>query len=139
MKKAFSIFGSLAVALVVLLGFSGGASAYNGTGYFSTEDGKIDGTVTVNTKYAFVGVYDLEAYNSYGYDRIYEDASMLKVRLCSYSTGNCTSYKRFTLPDSTSTYPYVHFPNMRNGKYYIDIIDTWPDYSIRGTYTARDF
>ncbi|OYD09659.1 hypothetical protein [Paludifilum halophilum] len=58
-----------------------------------------------------VNMYDLQPSVS---------ASQLRVRLCSASTGNCTSYKEPT----GSNYMYVKFTNMYGGGYYVDVRDT---------------
>lgn len=136
MRKVISMFSlifSLAMVLV-LFGIHGSASASDYyEGWFTTEDGAWDGEITVSSSLDLVrvGVRDTESISSVGYvDDLYGDTSMLRVRLCSVSSGNCTSYKSFTSDH------LADFTNMKTGTYHVDIIDTWSSYHIRGYATV---
>lgn len=74
---------------------------------FTTYDGKWDGTVYATTDDANFRIWVTAV------DWIERD---LITRLCSATSGSCTSYKGFS--DYTG---FAEFYNMKPGKYYIDI------------------
>ncbi|WP_440604126.1 hypothetical protein [Bacillus sp. GB_SG_008] len=125
-------------ALAGTLGPGFGKATYGGTFYsFVTEDGEYDGASWVpNTgQNIMIRLVDLHSINkNSGYKTpIYSNPSMLQVRLCSKSTGNCTVYKPFYWGSFKGTSGYfASFTNMKAGNYQIDIIDSWSSYRFSG-------
>ncbi|KAF0816149.1 hypothetical protein [Cytobacillus sp. FSL R5-0596] len=92
--------------------------------HFKTQDGKWDGKGSISNG-ATVHVY------IYPYKQIYS-GSDFRIRLCSASSGKCTSYKtpkRYSI--STVDSFYTSFYSMYGGTYYVDVIDYVPG-SVEG-------
>ncbi|GGE10724.1 hypothetical protein GCM10011571_10050 [Marinithermofilum abyssi] len=120
--------------------FSFGIPSYADTSYgntwFATEDGKWDKTIATTTTDTNVRITlgDLWRVNKSTGERIYYASDFLPLdgRLCSASTGNCTSYKSFNDP----TFGYIPFTNMKPGTYYLDVIDYETGYTYEGYVSA---
>lgn len=133
-------FKTLALSLsmgVFVLGFGiSQASAEvitSGYTYFETEDGQYEKTVPISSSVRSTGITikDIKKIDrNSGVYTPYDDATPLKVRLCSASTGNCTGFKSF---ESGGLSRYSAFwVGMIPGTYRVDIVDTWSNYRFAG-------
>lgn len=115
-KKFILMLAVITIFTVSFIGFSSSASAEPFR--FTTGDGQWDGGIQVpNGADVSIGIVD------WGSD-------MLKVRLCSAATGNCTAYK----PIFSTEYGNVtFFTNMAGGYYYGDVAKaTYLDRQVTG-------
>ena len=131
MKKVLSVMGFLVLSIVIMFGPSEKASAAGYDDYyFSTNDGRWDGTFTVQT----YGNKVLLAIDYYGGELwtnpagLYLNISDVKARLCNASSGNCTGYKALTPYGSAAQ---VSWTNMIPGTYRLDIVEPY-SYTISG-------
>ncbi|MGG3523641.1 hypothetical protein ABES33_28455 [Bacillus pseudomycoides] len=122
MKKLLSIMGSSVLSLGVLFGFSGSASAAGyEDNYFTTNDGKWDGTFTVGTYGNMIYLNIERAWKNSSGSAI--EVTDLKARLCNASTGNCTSYKTFYPGEPHIAEAY--WQNLIPGTYRVDITEPY--------------
>ncbi|WP_124726756.1 hypothetical protein [Staphylospora marina] len=138
MKRVLVLMTGLVVALAGMLVApaekSYAAQDFYGPASFTTEDGKWDGNITVDSTYRTVRLTIdqnlMRIYKATDIPKPWSPAS-LTARLCSASSGNCTSFKTF---GSSRT---ITFTNMLPAKYYIDIRDPWTDSYAVGKISAR--
>ncbi|SDW64060.1 hypothetical protein SAMN05444487_10510 [Marininema mesophilum] len=98
--------------------------------YFKTEDGKYEQTIqTINNDDVTVDTFDVKKVNKSTGEKSDGSPSSLDVRLCSSSSGNCTSWKNLSID--------AYFWNMKAGTYYIDIRDKYASYYYTGYVTAK--
>ncbi|MBO1583178.1 hypothetical protein [Bacillus sp. XF8] len=109
----------------------------SGTRTFTTEDGKYD-----NTAYSSGGTnVQIDVWNL---KRITDNwnpfpvrPTQLSVRLCNFTSGNCTGYKTFDT--IKSGYGRVQFYNMLPGSYNVDIRDHIYWTKVSGTNFVREW
>ncbi|KEK23072.1 hypothetical protein [Bacillus gaemokensis] len=135
MKNKLKSLGLAIGILVALFSFqtsSASAEEYPFT-KFQTEDGRYEKTIITTSTLNDVEVIADTTYRinkNSGIKTEYWDISPLRVRLCSVSTGSCTSSKAFF--DGEGSYNNADFINMKPGKYYVDITDTLSNYRFEG-------
>ncbi|PZN10458.1 MAG: hypothetical protein DIU69_07080 [Bacillota bacterium] len=142
LKKLAIALGMLALVFGVVGVFGSGASAHHQRGHFGpakwrTEDGKYELTLRTTSaeRNVWVQIWDVYRVNhrtKRATQRL--DYSSLFVRLCSASTGNCTSFKKFNGSDGETG--AVKFTKMIPGTYRVDIVDSRTDYYYRGRIDA---
>ncbi|SDW64131.1 hypothetical protein SAMN05444487_10512 [Marininema mesophilum] len=103
------------------------ADNFFGWKYFKTEDGKYEHTFKTTNSYKNVGVdvSEIKKVKKSTGTKSNGSPSSLNVRLCSSSSGNCTSWKNL----STGA---VDFTDMKVGTYYVDIRDKYASYYYSG-------
>ncbi|WP_124727372.1 hypothetical protein [Staphylospora marina] len=127
-KKLVVSLGAFMLAFGMFFGAEAFAASYLGSGYWQTEDGKWDFTLSTTSSEPNVqlSIWAVDRINiNNGVKSPQDDFSPLSVRLCNASTGNCTAYKSFASG-------VVYFTNMKAGTYYVDIVDSWPNYRFEG-------
>ncbi len=117
------------LTLVLGLAFAGVSSAFAATS-FNTEDGRYEMSLTTTSSKndVRINVSGLEELHYAGYSSG-ATGTQLQARLCSASSGNCTSYQ--TMGGNSTT-----FTNMIPATYYVDIRDLMSSSSISGRVSA---
>ncbi|MGA8943600.1 MAG: hypothetical protein WB502_12940 [Thermoactinomyces sp.] len=107
-----------------------------GPSQWRTDDGKYELKIRTTSKerYVWVQVYNLYLKGNGRNEPFFGSHNKLKVRLCSASTGNCTSYKNFTTVDGLAW-----FFDMKPATYYVDVRDPYPDHYIKGWIQAETY
>jgi hypothetical protein len=123
-KKMFAM-----LTLILVLTLAGVSSTLAAT-YFNTEDGRYEMSLstTSSKEDVRITVSNLREVHYAGYESG-ASGTQIQARLCSASTGNCTSYQ--TMGGNTTT-----FTNMIPSTYYVDIRDLLSGSSISGSVSA---
>ncbi|SDW31703.1 hypothetical protein SAMN05444487_102233 [Marininema mesophilum] len=102
------------------------ADNFYGWKYFKTEDGKYEETIktTNSDKNVQVRVSALEKVKKSTGEKSDGSPSSLDARLCSSSSGSCTSWKNLSMA--------AEFTDMKAGTYYVDIRDKYDSYYYSG-------